>query len=405
MTIAPAAPRQAGAWSAAAWRRNALVAAISFLTLVDLFAAQAILPNLTAAYGTTAAQMSLAVNASTFGMAASGLAIAAWARNVDRWSGVWVSLALLSVPTALLASASGLAEFAALRVAQGVFMAAAFTLTLAYLAEHCTAEDAAGALAAYVTGNVACNVFGRWMSSALADGAGLEINFYAFAALNLLGAALAYWGFHRAPAAARMTQAMPSILAAWALHLRNPALSAIFAIGFIILFVFIGTFTFAGFVLRAEPYALNTMQAGYAYLVFLPAIVTTPFAGSAAARFGVRPVFWFSLGLAALGLPLLVMGNLTAMLAGLAAIGVGTFFAQAAATGFVSRAATMERGAASGLYLASYYVGGLAGTAVLGQVFQAFGWPASVLCLGVVLCAAMLCVFLLRLPAPPERMP
>jgi hypothetical protein len=36
----------------------------------------------------------------------------------------------------------------------------------------------------------------------------------------------------------------------------------------------------------------------------------------------------------------------------------GHFFAQATATGFVSRAATADRGAASGIYLASYFAGG-----------------------------------------------
>src|SRR5262249_61253286 len=58
--------------------------------------------------------------------------------------------------------------------------------------------------------------------------------------------------------------------------------------------------------------------------------------------------------------------------------GVGTFFAQATATGFVGRAATADRGAASGIYLACYFAGGLIGSAVLGQFFDKFGWHACV---------------------------
>src|SRR6516225_5456877 len=72
--------------------------------------------------------------------------------------------------------------------------------------------------------------------------------------------------------------------------------------------------------------------------------------------------FWGSLGLAALGLPLVLLPSLGAVLAGLVLIGIGTFFAQAIATGFVGRAATSNRGAASGLYLASYFFGGLVGS-------------------------------------------
>jgi len=41
----------------------------------------------------------------------------------------------------------------------------------------------------------------------------------------------------------------------------------------------------------------------------------------------------------------------------------------------VGAAATANRGVASGLYLASYFLGGLVGSFVLGQVFVRFGWP------------------------------
>jgi MFS transporter, YNFM family, putative membrane transport protein len=67
---------------------------------------------------------------------------------------------------------------------------------------------------------------------------------------------------------------------------------------------------------------------------------------------------------------------------------VGTFFAQATVTGFVSRAATADRAAASGIYLACYFAGGMVGTAVLGQIFDRLGWAACVSGIGVSLIAA-----------------
>ena len=74
-------------------------------------------------------------------------------------------------------------------------MAAAFTLTLAYLGEHYSAANSASAFAAYITGNVASNLIGRLISAAVADHFGLAANFYFFASLNLLGAAARL--FHR----------------------------------------------------------------------------------------------------------------------------------------------------------------------------------------------------------------
>jgi predicted MFS family arabinose efflux permease len=98
---------------------------------------------------------------------------------------------------------------------------------------------------------------------------------------------------------------------------------------------------------------------------------------------------WSALALAGIAVPLLLTGDLTAVLTGMVLMGVGTFFAQATATGFVGRAATTDRGSASGLYLASYFLGGLAGSAVLGQVFDRLGWTACVIGISLLLGALL----------------
>ena len=181
-------------------------------------------------------------------------------------------------------------------------------------------------------------------------------------------------------------------------HLRNPALLAAFAIGFCILFAFIGTFTYVNFVLVRPPHAVGMMTLGFIYFVFLPSIITTPLAGSAVARFGVQSTMYGSLAVAGVGLPLLLSSDLSLVLCGMALVAVGTFVAQAPATGFVSRAATTDRGAASGLYLASYFLGGLVGTAVLGALFDQAGWEACVAGIGASLAVAGWLTMRLRLP-------
>jgi predicted MFS family arabinose efflux permease len=140
------------------------------------------------------------------------------------------------------------------------------------------------------------------------------------------------------------------------------------------------------------------MALGLVYLVFLPAIFTTPVAGRMARRLGSRKAFWISLATAGAGLPLLLLPDLVPVMAGLALIGVGTFFAQATATGFVSRSARVDRAAASGMYLASYYLGGLAGAAVLGQIYDRWGWAACVGGLAVALAIAAALATVIRAP-------
>jgi predicted MFS family arabinose efflux permease len=379
-------------------RRSLVIGLTAFLTVVDLFATQAILPSLARAYGVSPAAMGLAVNACTMGMAVAGLAVAFFSRRIDRRLGILISLAVLSIPTALLAVAPNLLAFTLLRIAQGLCMASAFTLMLAYLGEECSAADAAGAFAAYITGNVASNLVGRLISAGVADHLGLAANFYFFAALNLAGAALVYFTVDSTLRMEGAGESRSSPLAVWARHLRNAPLRASFGIGFCILFAFIGTFTYVNFVLVRTPLEIGPMALGFVYLVFLPSIVTTPLAGRAAHSFGTRPTCWGALALAAAGLPLVLLPSLPAVLVGLMLVGVGTFFAQAAATGFVGRAATADRGAASGIYLASYFFGGLVGSAVLGQLFDRLGWTACVIGIGATLAVAALLTFRLRLP-------
>src|SRR5258708_2645350 len=236
-------------YAAVALLRMFVIGLTAFLAVVDWSATEAIRPSLVKAYRVSPAAMGFAVNASTMGMAVAGLVVALFSRRIDRRRGILISLALLSIPTALLATAPDLMIFTTLRIIRGIFMATAFTLTPAYLGEECGSTDAAGAF------------------------------------------------------------------------------------------------------------------------VFAPSVVTTLLAGNAVRRIGARPTFWGALAIAGVGLPLLLAPSLAAVLAGLSLVGVGTFFAQATATGFVGQAATIDRGSASGGYLACYFFGGLFGRAVLGQDF------------------------------------
>ena len=142
------------------------------------------------------------------------------------------------------------------------------------------------------------------------------------------------------------------------------------------------------FQLVAQPISLSPMALGLVYFVFLPSMLTTPLAGRSP---GARPESGIALTLGARDrrAAALLSTSLPIVLAGMALVAVGTFLAQAIATGHVGRTAKRDKAAASGIYLASYYAGGLVGSFVLGQVFDRVGWPACVAVLIVALIAAI----------------
>ena len=201
-----------------------------------------------------------------------------------------------------------------------------------------------------------------------------------FAALNLAGRCSSTSPSAHAAAALTAPHELRRFTA-WAMHDQS-ALRATFGVGFCILFAFIGTFTYVNFVLVRPPFMLAMMSLGFVYFVFLPSIFTTPARRRICRGLGARGSCAGALALALIGVPLLLTHALPAVMLGMVLVGVGTFFAQAIATGFVGSAARSDRAAASGLYLASYFVGGLIGSALLGQLFDHVGWPATVAGIG-----------------------
>jgi predicted MFS family arabinose efflux permease len=361
-----------------ALRTLATIAVTALLTLLDLFGPQAIAPVLTAAFNITPAHMGIAINAATIGMAVSGLVTACVADRIERKPVMVLALLALSVPTFLLALAPDLATFAMLRVVQGLLMCASFTVAIAYVAEEWGPSGAAPlVMAAYVTGNVASNLLGRLLAGSAAQYADWRDAFFLLAAINLFGGLLLWLTLPRG-GQLRRTRRATTIVSALRAHLADPRLRGAYGIGFLILFSFIGVFTYVNFLLSRPPFSLSPAALGALYSVFLASLVATPAAGPAVRSIGDTASI--SLGaLVSLGGVLLTLApTIPIVMAGLALVGVGTFFSQAVATGFTGRAGGDAKAAAGGLYLAAYYSGGICGALLLGLVYDTWAWPGCV---------------------------
>jgi predicted MFS family arabinose efflux permease len=369
---------------------------------VDLFAAQAMLPLLAERYGVTPAAMGSAVNASTAGMAAASLLVALVSRSIDRRRGIVLSLTLLSLPTIGLAFAPDLATFTGLRIVQGVFMASAFTLTLAYLGEHCGPRAAATAFAAYITGNVASNLIGRLLVASVADGFGLGPSFTTLAALNLLGAGLVLAGLTHASAPVPMPLAARSPLAILARHGRSADLRRAFAIGFCILFAFIGTFTYVNFVLAAPPFALaRDRSASSTSSSCRPSSPRRSPGTRSAAWEGALPSCSALPPLASAYPPRDVRADGDARRP--RPRRDGHVLRAGRRNGLVSHAARGDLGSAAASILPRTSPVASSGAWVLGQVFDEFGWAACVVGIGMALVTAG--ALAARIPEAPEASP
>ncbi len=361
--------------SGSAWPTVLMGLASSF-TLADLFAPQAITPAIGASFHQTPQATGVAVNAAVLGMAASGLLSSLFADRLNRKAVIVGSLLALCLPTVFIGYASGLLSFAGWRAVQGCLMAASFAASIAYIAEQWdNSGQAPTVMAGYVTGNIAGQIVGRILMGVLAEYVDWQRAFLVLGGINLLGGLLLLALLP--PARQKPEPPVGPLLLPIGIHLRDARLRGCFCVGFLILVCFIGTFTYIGYDLTAR-FGLSPSMLGTAYGVFIVALLSTPTAGLAVRHLSHRSALAIGATVAAAGILLTLASSLMLVLAGLALAACGLFFCQAVATAFTGHSAVRFKAAAGGLYLASYYTGGLVGAAFIGVVYTNWGWAGSV---------------------------
>jgi MFS transporter, YNFM family, putative membrane transport protein len=357
--------------------RTAAVVLSGFCAFLSLFAPQPLLPLLGREFRVPASSIGLVVTVSTLAVALSAPWAGVVADRLGRKRVIVPAAFLMAVPALLAATSTNLPQLLAWRFLQGIFTPGVFAVVIAYVNEEWE-EGAGAATAAYVTGTVLGGFSGRLVSALVASAMSWRWAFVALGVLNLAGAAaIRAW----LPAGKRFTKAARggAAGAAMATHLKNPRLLATYCVGFCILFTMLGTFTYVNFYLEAPPFSLSTAALGFLFVVYLAGAAATAKAGRAIDRFGNRAAMVAAFTGSAAGACLTLVHSLAAVVTGLTLVCTGVFIAQAAASSYVGRAATESRASAVGLYVTFYYLGGAAGSAVLGHFWMRGGWTACVL--------------------------
>ena len=258
-------------------------------------------------------------------------------------------------------------------------------MIIAYINEEWEA-GAGAATAAYVTGTVLGGFSGRALAALVASHASWRWAFVMLGTLNLLGAvAIRAW----LPAGSRFIRARAG---RWAAPCGICAirLVATYAVGFCVMFSLLGRPP-SHFYLAAPPFSLSTAALGLLFVVYLVGAVVTPMAGRAIDRFGHRFALVVAFTGGATGVCLTLIHSLPVVMFGLTLTCTGVFIANSAGSRCVGSAATESRASAVGLYLAFYYLGGSAGSAIPGFFWTHGGWPA---CVGLIVAVQLVTISL-----------
>ncbi len=383
-------------------RRRVAVALAGFITFINLYAPQALLPMLARELGATARDVSLTVSATTFAIALIAPFTGTVADVLGRKRVIVAAMAALVVPTVLVAYAAGLDALVLWRFVQGLLLPPIFAVTIAYVGEELPVAEATTVTGIYLSASSFGGFVGRFLPGVLAGPIGWRGAFLVLAAITAaaaLGVLLLLPRERRFQRSAGLATSSRQMLR----HLRNPLLLATYAVGFGVLFTFIASFTYVSFHLAAPPYNLSPIGLGAIFVTYLTGVVTTLFTGRGVARFGRRRLVIGLTALWAAGMLLTLAPSLPVIVLGLAISAGSGFVCQAVATGFVAITAREGRSSAVGLYVTCYYIGGSVGGVLPGLAWERWGWPGAVALVLAMLALIALFVAVFWSNAPSTR--
>ena len=359
-------------------RPRAAVTAAGFCAFLDLYAPQAVLPQLADSFHISPAVAGGMVGISTLAVALSAPFVGMAVDRLGRKPTIVGAALLLIIPTVMLMLANSLDQIMVWRFFQGVFLPAIFSATVAYVSEEYPPDEASSIIGLYIAGSALGGFSGRFVTAMMAEQYGWRSGFAALTVATLASAAMIWAWLPAGHKGGHVTARVPA-LTALKDHLTNPSLMATCLAGSALLFSMVATFTYVNFHLAAPPFSMGPAALGMIFLVYLIGAAITPATGMLIQRLGRRGAFVLALATSCSGLILSLLPSLTAIIIGLALFVTGIFIAQSSATGFVGQAARIAKPAAVGLYVCCYYLGGSAGAVVPGWLVWSWGgWAGCV---------------------------
>lgn len=372
-------------------------------TFAMTYCTQPLLPLLAKGFGVTPATSALSVSATTIGLGAALLVLGPLSEVFGRLRFLHVALLSSAIVTLLTAVAPTWPVLLALRLLVGLTIAGLPAVAVAYLREEIHPAAMVRVTGLYIGGTALGGMLGRFVAAAAAQLWGWRAAIGAIGVLGLVCAVIVALllprsrGFVAIPLRAGHLAAMTRRVA------TDPALLALYGIGFTSMGAFVATFNAMGFRLEAPPYALPVAVAGLVFAVYALGSVSSTVAGHLADRVGVRAVVPWTILVALAGLLATLASPLPALIAGLGLLSVGFFACHGVVSGWVaSRAAVGGPGAsqASSLYLFAYYAGSSLAGFLVEFAWTGGGWPPVVALTGGLLVAALaLSLALRRIPS------
>lgn len=353
-----------------------LISGLSVFAQLYLF--QPMLSELQASFGVSLATGSLAVSASTIGMATGLFLFAFKADTFKRERLMSLSLILSALLTITSAFMSHFVLLLLLNFLKGIALSGVSAVALAYLSDEIEPGKIGLAISLYLSGNTIGGMTGRVAGSLLAGWGGWQQAVWAIGITSLLLGFLFYW---KIPASSQVSQNSISIkekLQQMKDLLSKRLFIGMYLIAALAMGVFVSVYNYISIQLESPRYGLPHQMIAMIFVMYLTGVAGSIIVGKLSDKHRPERLLRYSLILLGAGLSMLLIPRLWALIAGLGILTFAFFSTHTIASRIVSVNASRAKSSATSIYWLSYYAGSSIIGSLTGIILTLFGWDTFV---------------------------
>lgn len=357
-------------------RNCMLISGLSVFAQLYLF--QPMLSELQASFGVSLATGSLAVSASTIGMATGLFLFAFKADTFKRERLMSLSLILSALLTITSAFMSHFVLLLLLNFLKGIALSGVSAVALAYLSDEIEPGKIGLAISLYLSGNTIGGMTGRVAGSLLAGWGGWQQAVWVIGITSLLLGFLFYW---KIPTSSQVSQNSISIkekLQQMKDLLSKRLFIGMYLIAALAMGVFVSVYNYISIQLESPRYGLPHQMIAMIFVMYLTGVAGSIIVGKLSDKHRPERLLRYSLILLGAGLSMLLIPRLWALIAGLGILTFAFFSTHTIASRIVSVNASRSKSSATSIYWLSYYAGSSIIGSLTGIILTRFGWDTFV---------------------------
>ncbi|QFQ32733.1 MFS transporter [Buchnera aphidicola (Aphis fabae)] len=340
-----------------------------FSSFSILYCVQSILPIFSKQFCLTATESSLSLSATTATMAIGTLFTGILSDVIGRKLIMSISLFIASVLTIICATVDHWKMIIFLRALIGLSLSGVVAIGITYIVEEIHSNSLSFCIGLYISGNTIGGCSGRIISSIIAEYFSWNISLFIIGCFSLISSFLFLYLLPSSKNFYPISIDYKKFLNYFYLHLKNPILSILFMIGFLLMGSFITIFNYIGYRLILKPFLFSSSSIGLLSIIYLTGVYSSPKAGILINKYNKGNILIISLLLMILGILITQFNQIIIIILGLIIFSGGFFASHSIASSWVGLYAKFAKVQATSLYLFFYYLG----SSVFGT-FSGFFW-------------------------------